>query len=110
MPYTEELQKLIRVVKKTRPERIARKRKGEEFPRMTLEEAGEILKDFHPDHKEETRRALQVGPSKGYRVAHEFADLLEARSRVEPGLVDLSRVDMVTDVLSLSGYHRRRSF
>lgn len=103
MPYTEELQKLIRVVEKTRPERIARKRKGEEFPRMTLEEAAEILKDFHPDHKEETRRALQIGPSKGYRVAHEFADLLEARSRVEPGLVDLSRVDMATDILIIGG-------
>lgn len=103
MPYTEELQKLIRVVEKTRPERIARKRKGEEFPRMTLEEAAEILKEFHPDHKEETRRALQVGPSKGYRVAHEFADLLEARSRVEPGLVDLSRVDMATDILIIGG-------
>ena len=103
MPYTEELRKLIRVVEKTRPERIARKRKGEEFPRMSLEEAGAILKKFHPDYKEETRRELQVGPSKGYRVAHEFADLLEARSRVEPGLVDLSRVDIETDVLIIGG-------
>ena len=103
MPYTRELQKLISVVEKTRPGRIARKRKGEEFPLMSLEEREAILKKFHPDHKEEGRRELKVGASKGYSIAHEFADLLEARSRVAPDLVDLSRVDMETDVLIIGG-------
>ena len=103
MPYTRELQKLISVVEKTRPGRIARKRKGAEFPPMSLEEREAILKKFHPDHKEEGRRELKVGASKGYSIAHEFADLLEARSRVEPDLVNLSRVDMETDVLIIGG-------
>jgi len=103
MPYTRELQKLISVVEKTRPGRIARKRKGEEFPPMPLEEREAILKKFHPDHKEEGRRELKVGASKGYSIAHEFADLLEARSRVAPDLVNLSRVDMETDVLIIGG-------
>jgi len=103
MPYTEELKNLIRIVEKTRPERVARKRQGKDFPMMSLEEAEEILKKFHPDYKEEGRRALKVGVSKGYRVAHEFADLLEARSRIDPDLVDLSRVDMETDVLIIGG-------
>lgn len=103
MPYTEELKRLIKVVKKTRPERIARKKRGEEFPTMTLEEREEILKKFHPDYREEGRRELKVGPSKGYKVADEFADLLEARSRVDPALVDLSRIDMETDVLVIGG-------
>ena len=103
MPYTEELKRLIKVVKKTRPERIARKRRGEEFSTMTLEEREEILKKFHPDYREEGRRELKVGPSKGYKVADEFADLLEARSRVDPALVDLSRIDMETDVLVIGG-------
>ena len=44
-----------------------------------------------------------MGPNKGYKIAHEFADLLEARSRVEPDSVDLSRVDMETDVLIIGG-------
>jgi len=103
MPYTGKLQKLISVVEKTRPGRIARKRKGEEFPPMSLKERDAILKKFHPDHKEEGRRELKIGASKGYSIAHEFADLLEARSRVEPGLVNLSRVDMETDVLIIGG-------
>ena len=103
MPYTEELKNLISVTERTRPERVARKRRGEEFPLMSLEEAGEILKRFHPDYRAEGRRELKVGPSKGYRIAHEFADLLEARSRVAPDLVDLSRVDMETDVLIIGG-------
>jgi len=103
MPYTEELKRPIKVVKKTRPERIARKKRGEEFPTMSLEEREEILKKFHPDYREEGRRELKVGPSKGYKVADEFADLLEARSRVDPALVDLSRIDMETDVLVIGG-------
>ncbi len=103
MPYTEELKRLIKVVEKARPERIARKKRGEEFSMMTLEEREEILKKFHMDYKEEGRRELRVGPSKGYRVAHEFADLLEARSRVDPELVDLSQVSMETDVLIIGG-------
>ena len=103
MPYTEELKRLIKVVEKTRSERIARKKRGEEFPTMTLEEREEILKKFHPDYREEGRRELKVGPSKGYKVAHEFADLLEARSRVDPELVDLSQLDMETDLLIIGG-------
>jgi NADPH-dependent 2,4-dienoyl-CoA reductase/sulfur reductase-like enzyme len=103
MPYTEELKKLIKVVEKTRSERISRKMRGEEFPRMSSEEAEEILRKFHPDYKADGRRELKVGPSKGYKIAHEFADLLEARSRVEPNSVDLSRADMETDVLIIGG-------
>jgi succinate dehydrogenase/fumarate reductase flavoprotein subunit len=102
MPYTPQLRELIKVVESTRPERVAKKRRGEEFPFMTLEEREEML-EYHPDYREEGRRALRVGPSKGYRLAHEFADLLEARSRVAPELVDLSAVDMETDVLIIGG-------
>ena len=103
MPYIEELKNLIKVVEKTRPERLARKKRGEEFPRMSLDEADDILKKYHPDYKEEGRRELQVGPSKGYRIAHEFADLLEAGSRVNPDSVELSRVFMETDILIIGG-------
>lgn len=103
MPYTEELKKLISVVEKTRLERVARKKRGEEFPTMPPEECERILKRFHPDYIEEGRRELKVGPSKGYKIAHEFADLLEARSRVDPELVNLSQVDMETDVLVIGG-------
>ena len=103
MPYTEELKSLIKVVEKSRRERVAQKKRGEEFPKMSPDEADEILKKYHPDYKEEGRRELKVGPSKGYRIAHEFADLLEAWSRINPDRIDLSRADMETDVLIIGG-------
>jgi succinate dehydrogenase/fumarate reductase flavoprotein subunit len=103
MPYTEELKSLIGVVEKTRPQRLARKKRGEEFPRMSLAEAEEILKKYHPDYREEGRRELKVGPSKGYSIAHEFADLLEARSRINPDDIDLSHVNIETDILIIGG-------
>ncbi|TES88824.1 MAG: FAD-binding protein [Dehalococcoidia bacterium] len=103
MPYTEELKNLIKAVEKTRPQRLARKKQGEEFPRMSLDEVEAILKKYHPDYKEEGRRELKVGPSKGYQIAQEFADLLEAWSRINPDKIDLSRVDIETDVLIIGG-------
>ena len=103
MPYTDELKSLIKAVEKTRPKRLMQKKRGEEFPQIAMDEAEEILKKFHPDFKEEGRRELKVGPSKGYRIAHEFADLLEAWSRLEPDKIDLSRVDIETDVLIIGG-------
>ena len=98
MPYTPELKELIKIVEKTRPERVAKKRAGEEIPFLSLDERKKRL-DFHPDFKEEGRRELAVGPSKGYGIAHEIADLLEATSRVAPDKVDLSEPAYETDVL-----------
>jgi succinate dehydrogenase/fumarate reductase flavoprotein subunit len=103
MPYTPELQEFIKVVEKTRPERIARKRQGEEFPLMSLEERDAILEKHHPDYQPTGRRALKVGPDRGYIVADEFADILEARSRVDPDMVDLSNPSIDTDVLIIGG-------
>ncbi|MCP4198300.1 MAG: hypothetical protein GY762_14205, partial [Proteobacteria bacterium] len=51
MPYPEELKQLIKVVEKTRPERIARKQNGEEVPFLSLDGRKDIL-NFHPDLKE----------------------------------------------------------
>ena len=79
-------------------ERVARKKDGKEVPFLDLDERKERLK-FHPDFKEEGRRELQVGPSKGYAIAHEIADVLEATSRVAPEKVDLSKPAYETDVL-----------
>ena len=102
MPYPQELKRLIEIVERTRPERVARKKAGEEFPAMSLEERGETL-HYHPDYQEEGRREIKVGPNKGYRIAHEVVDLLEARSRVDPDAVDLSHADVETDVLVIGG-------
>ncbi len=102
MPYPEELRKYIELVERTRPQRIAKKRRGEEFPFMSLDERSEILK-YHPDYNEEGRREIKVGPNKGYRIAQEIVDLLEAKSRVDPDAVDFSNIDFETDVLIIGG-------
>lgn len=101
MPYTPELKAFVKVVEQTRSERVALKKRGGEFQMMSLDERERML-SYHPDYKEEGRRALRVGPSKGYRIAHEFADILEAWSRVNPEQVDLNP-DMETDVLVIGG-------
>ncbi|MFH2055372.1 MAG: FAD-binding protein [bacterium] len=102
MPYPEELKKLIKVVESTRAERVERKKRNEEVPFLSLDERAEML-HYHPDVKEEGRREVKVGPSKGYRIAHEMADILEARSRVNPADIDLAKVDYETDVLIIGG-------
>jgi len=102
MPYTEELKKLIKVVEGTRAERVEKKKAGEEIPFLSLDERKERL-DHHPDFKETGRRPLKVGKSKDYAVAHEVADVLEAKSRLEPSEADLSKVDYETDVLVIGG-------
>ena len=102
MPYTDELKQLIKVLEKTRPERVARKKAGEEIPFLSLDERKTRL-EHHPDFKEEGRRPIAVGPSKGYGVAHEIVDLLEAKSRIDPSKVDLGEVDYETDVLVIGG-------
>ncbi len=102
MPYPEKLQKLIEVVEKTRPERVARKKAGEEVPFLSLDER-KVMLENHPDFKQEGRRELKVGASKGYAIAHEMADLLEARGRVDPDAVDLENPAIETDVLVIGG-------
>ncbi|TET55890.1 MAG: FAD-binding protein [Dehalococcoidia bacterium] len=100
--YPDFFEPYIKKVEETRPVRVQKRSRGEEFPFMSLEERREILK-YHPDHKEEGRREIEVGPNKGYRIAREFVDLLEAKSRVDPDKVDLTRADYETDVLVIGG-------
>lgn len=100
--YADFFEPYLKRVEATRPARVEMRKRGEEFPFMTLDERKEMLK-YHPDYKDEGRREIKVGPSKGYRIAHEFVDLLEARSRVDPDRVDLSKVDYETDVLIIGG-------
>lgn len=102
MPYTSELRKLIEVVEKTRPARVEKKKKGDEFPAMSLKERKDILK-YHPDFKEEGRSEIKIGPNKGYRISNEIVDLLHAKSRVNPDSIDLSKPDYETDILIIGG-------
>ena len=103
MSYTPEMRELIKKVEATRPQRIEMSRRDESFPDLPLAEREQVLKKFHPDYMEEGRRAVRVGPNKGDVFPEEVVDLLESRGRIDPGKVDLSKVDYETDVLVIGG-------
>ncbi|KPL18876.1 MAG: fumarate reductase [Anaerolineae bacterium SM23_84] len=98
MSYSAEMMESIRKVEATRRSRLQ-----ESFPRIGLEERQDILKRFHPDYITEAMRPIRVGLNKGDRTPLELADLLEARSRIRPEDVDLSKVEAETDVLIIGG-------
>jgi succinate dehydrogenase / fumarate reductase flavoprotein subunit/L-aspartate oxidase len=103
MPYTEELKRLIQRVEATRPARVEKKRRGEEFPLLSLKEREERLRKYHPDFVEGARREIRVGVNKGYAISPEIVNLLEARSRVDPDLIELNKIAHETDVLIIGG-------
>jgi succinate dehydrogenase / fumarate reductase flavoprotein subunit/L-aspartate oxidase len=103
MPYTEELKQLIKKVDATRMNRLEKKKSGEEFPLLSLKDRQERLEKFHPDYKAGSRQEIRVGPNKGYAIQPEMVRLLEARSRINPDLIDLGKVHYETDVLILGG-------
>ncbi|MGM0628792.1 MAG: FAD-binding protein [Candidatus Fermentibacterota bacterium] len=103
MPYPESLKNLIKKVEETRPERVEKKKSGWEFPSIDVDDRDSLLREFHPDYREGTRREIGVGPNKGYSISNEIVDMLEARSRVDPDLIDLSEPDIETDVLVIGG-------
>src|SRR3972149_6840518 len=103
MPYTKELKELIKRVEATRPARVERKKRGEEFPLLSLKERQDRLEKFHPDYRPGSRTEVRVGPNKGYAIQPEMVSLLEARSRINPDLIDLNKVVFETDILILGG-------
>ncbi len=103
MPYTSELNELIKKVEATRPGRVEAKRRGEEFPLLTLKEREERLKKYHPDFKKGSRTEIRVGVNKGYSISPEIVHLLEAKSRINPDVIDLNKIAYETDVLILGG-------
>ena len=100
MGYPPELKKLIKNVEYTRAERIAAKKAGKEFRAMTLDERKQMLQ-HHPDYKEEGRRELVVGPSKGYPIAHEYCEILEPGNDVRGfGNEGIGQVRIVDEMAS----------
>lgn len=62
----------------------------------------QLLKEFHPDHREGTITTLQVGPNKGDPCHKQVADLLQADSRISA--TDLAGAKIVeTDILVIGG-------
>jgi len=92
--YPDYMQESLDLVKKSRLDRV-----GKALPEMTADEKEQVLREWHPDFKEEEKRALTIGPSKGMMMPHEVADNLEAHTIIKPGDVDLSNIDYDVDML-----------
>lgn len=96
--YPPELEENIARVEAGRGERLK-----SPFRRITLEEKDVVLKAFHPDYVDGAMRVMKVGPNKGERAPNELVNLLEGNSRLDPGKIDLSKIDYDVDVLIIGG-------
>ena len=96
--YTAEMLESIKKVEATRAARI-----GMEPRRMTAEEKDALLKEFHPDYREDGFQEIQVGPNKGEKAPYELGTLLHSNSRILNVPIDLNKVDYDADVLIIGG-------
>jgi len=78
MGYTPELKEMIKKVEATRPERVEKARRGENYPALSLEEREVVLNKFHPDYQEDGKREVKVGANKGDIFQETVAKLLES--------------------------------
>ncbi len=96
--YTAEMLESIKKVEATRAARI-----GMEPRRMTAEEKDALLKEFHPDYREDGFQEIKVGPNKGEKAPYELGTLLHSNSRILNVPIDLNKVDYDADVLIIGG-------
>ena len=98
MYYTPEMLESMKLVEKTRPERLK-----QELPLLEPIAKVELLESYHPDYIEDIFSELRVGPSKGTLTPKEFAALFEAYSGLDPEEFDVSQIDYDVDVLVVGG-------
>ena len=79
------------------------RRLEEKVPLMSLAEREDVLARFYPANQPGALQRLRVGPNKGEEFLREFVGILESRSPIEPGEIDLTRIDFDTDVLIVGG-------
>ena len=96
--FTPEMMESVKKVEATRAERL-----GTEPRRMTAEEKDALLKEFHPDYREEAFAEIKIGPNKGQKAPKELVHLLHSNSRLLTEHVDISKVDYDVDVLVIGG-------
>ena len=96
--YTEEMLESIKKVEAKRAENAAMEPK-----RMTAEEKDQVLRENHPDYRQDQFDVLTVGPNKGEKAPKELVKMLQSDSRLKDNLPDLSCPDYETDVLIIGG-------
>ncbi len=96
--FTTEMLESIRKVEATRAERI-----GSDPRRMTAEEKDTLLRQYHPDFKEDGFSIIQIGPNMGEKVPVELGTLLHSNSRIKDEAIDLTKINYDVDVLVIGG-------
>ncbi len=91
-----EIHQLQQPVHSTREER-----RKQTLPKYSPAERDELIKKFHPDHRESAYRPIKFGPNAGELTVRELAALLEGNSPV-PADLDLTPMHAV-DILVLGG-------
>lgn len=95
---THEMIDSIKKVEATRQKRLTM-----DLPKMSAEEKSELLKQYHPDFREDGFEILKVGPNKGEKVPKQLCHLLQGQSRISGKNLDLSKIDYDVDVLIIGG-------
>ena len=98
MPYPAEIQVSLRKVESTRNRRLE-----QTFPRLQFAEKAKLLETYHPDFRLSGKGEIRVGTNAGSLAPNELVALLESPSRLNPGAIDLNRIDHKTDVLVIGG-------
>ncbi|MGI6066642.1 MAG: FAD-binding protein [Bacillota bacterium] len=96
--YPQSMQESLKKLEQTRSFRLT-----QDIPRMNFETREKLLKACHPDFRPDSIEEVRVGPNKGQKLSIKLVDLLEAKSRIDPARVDLSRIDYDVDVLVVGG-------
>lgn len=96
--YPKYMMESIKLVEEKRERNMSKTVKP-----MSLKDREKILKNFHPDYMEGTRREVRVGIDKGKVFYEGIVDLLEAKPVVDPEDIDLSKIDYDIDLLIIGG-------
>ncbi|MBN2065338.1 MAG: FAD-binding protein [Candidatus Thermoplasmatota archaeon] len=96
--YPDYMMKSIKLVEKKRDKNMSIAVKP-----MNMKERDQVLKKYHPDYMESTKRKVKVGVDKGKVLYNGIVDLLEAKSILDPKAVDLSKIDYDVDLLIIGG-------
>jgi len=94
MSYPKDVENSMYEIKNSRERRLKQR-----YTSLSLEEREQLLKTWHPDYKEGTKRSLKLGSNKGDAVPHEVADLIEAYPLVDPKELDLGKIGYAVEVL-----------
>lgn len=91
---TRDMALSIGQVEKTREARMKT-----EPRRMTAQEKDDLLRQYHPDYREDGFVVLQAGPNRGSKVPRELGALLQGESRVLNLKQNFDSADYEADVL-----------